>query len=82
MFVGLNPSTADESTDDPTIRRCIGFSKAWGVHGAHQDRAAAVLAMLPGIHCLRLTKDGHPGHPLYLPRGLKPVVMAGSRVAR
>ena len=30
MFVGLNPSTADEVTDDPTIRRCIGFAKAWG----------------------------------------------------
>lgn len=30
MFVGLNPSTADETLDDPTIRRCIGFAKKWG----------------------------------------------------
>jgi hypothetical protein len=30
MFVGLNPSTADEVEDDPTIRRCIGFAKRWG----------------------------------------------------
>lgn len=30
MFIGLNPSTADERKDDPTIRRCIGFAKAWG----------------------------------------------------
>lgn len=29
VFIGLNPSTADETTDDPTIRRCIGFAKAW-----------------------------------------------------
>jgi hypothetical protein len=29
-FIGLNPSTADENIDDPTIRRCIGFSKSWG----------------------------------------------------
>jgi len=30
MFVGLNPSTADEVTDDPTIRRCVAFAKASG----------------------------------------------------
>ena len=30
VFIGLNPSTADETQDDPTIRRCIGFAKRWG----------------------------------------------------
>lgn len=29
-FIGLNPSTADELTDDPTIRRCRNFARAWG----------------------------------------------------
>lgn len=124
MFVGLNPSTADETQDDPTIRRCIAFAKAWGyaglcmtnlfafratdpkdmkaaadpvgpdnnkhlgmlaqragvvvaawgANGTHRGRDAEVRAMLDqALHCLALTKDGHPGHPLYLPKTLKPV---------
>lgn len=32
-FIGLNPSTADETQDDPTIRRCINYAKAWGFGG-------------------------------------------------
>lgn len=30
QFIGLNPSTADETQDDPTVRRCVGFAKRWG----------------------------------------------------
>lgn len=33
MIIGLNPSTADEKEDDPTIRRCIDFAKSWGYGG-------------------------------------------------
>lgn len=29
-FVLLNPSTADETKDDPTIRRCMAFARSWG----------------------------------------------------
>lgn len=32
-FVMLNPSTADATQDDPTIRRCIGFAKSWDLDG-------------------------------------------------
>ena len=30
LFIGLNPSTADEREDDPTIRRCVSFAKSFG----------------------------------------------------
>lgn len=123
MFIGLNPSTADETNDDPTIRRCIAFAKAWGftglcmtnlfgfratdpkvmmsfadpvgcdndshllrvaegagiviaawgAHGTHLRRDEHVKALIPNLHYLRLTKDGHPGHPLYLPKDLTPI---------
>lgn len=33
VFVGLNPSTATESTDDPTIAKLIGFASRWGLGG-------------------------------------------------
>jgi hypothetical protein len=33
MFIGLNPSTADEREDDPTIRRCRSFARSWGYNG-------------------------------------------------
>lgn len=127
MFVGLNPSTADETLDDPTIRRCVAFAKAWGysalcmtnlfafratnpqdmkavsdqvgpsndeylrqlavgagvivaawgAHGTHRGRDKAVRKLMPSLHYLSLTKDGHPGHPLYLKKTLLPVRWEG-----
>lgn len=35
LFIMLNPSTADHTKDDATIRRCIGFAKSWGFGGIY-----------------------------------------------
>lgn len=29
-FILLNPSTADATADDPTVRRCVAFAADWG----------------------------------------------------
>ena len=33
LIIGLNPSTANETQDDPTLTRCINFAKSWGYGG-------------------------------------------------
>lgn len=30
VFIMLNPSRADATIDDPTLRRCISFAQSWG----------------------------------------------------
>lgn len=47
MFIGLNPSTADETQDDPTIRKCIGFAKRWGFAGLMMTNLFAFRATQP-----------------------------------
>jgi hypothetical protein len=126
QFICLNPSTADETHDDPTVRRCINFAQtwgfggmvmtnlfayratdpkqmkaapdpvgpdndlflyevafhagivvaAWGVYGSYRDRDKEVLKLLGNlpVYYLTITKDGRPGHPLYLRGGTKPIL--------
>lgn len=118
-FVLLNPSTADAVDLDPTLRRCVTFSKrdgfgsmtilnlyayrtssptvmlaasdpigpendrmlseatgtvvaGWGTN-ANPARVAHALTLLPPLKALKITKHGHPQHPLYV-KGDSPLV--------
>ena len=46
-FVLLNPSTADEKEDDPTVNRCIKFAKSWEYDGIWITNLFAYIATKP-----------------------------------
>ena len=60
VVVGLNPSTADETVDDPTIRRCIGFAKREGMSGLVMVNLFALRATDPGYMKLHQFPISHP----------------------
>ena len=49
LWVMLNPSTADAQEDDPTIRKCRGFSALWWYGGIEVVNLYAYRATKPGI---------------------------------
>ena len=47
MFIGLNPSTANEITDDPTIRRVVKMARNWGFGGVYMLNLFAWVTSYP-----------------------------------
>lgn len=47
MFIGLNPSTANENEDDPTIRRVIRFARDWGYGGVFMMNLFGIVSSNP-----------------------------------
>jgi len=59
LLLMLNPSTADATEDDPTIRRCRSFARAWGCNGI----AVANLYALRATDPAELWKHADPVGP-------------------
>lgn len=49
----------------------------WGVHATLNDRERHVVELFADagivLHAVRVTKDGHPGHPLYVRSSARPL---------
>ena len=49
QFIGLNPSTADEINNDPTVTRCINYAKRWGYDAMYMTNIFAYRATDPRV---------------------------------
>lgn len=47
MFIGLNPSTANEVDPDRTITRVVNFAHAWGYGGVYMTNLFALVSTQP-----------------------------------
>jgi hypothetical protein len=58
LFIMLNPSTADDQQDDPTLRRCKDFAKQWGYGGLYVGNLYSLRAVDPKT-LLKVSKFNH-----------------------
>lgn len=47
MFIGLNPSTANEYIEDRTITRVVGFAQRWGYGGVYMMNLFSFVSTKP-----------------------------------
>lgn len=84
LFVMLNPSTADASVDDATIRKCVGFATRMGFGGITVVNLFAYRATKPSDLIKAKFPEG-PGNQTFLLEALhthSDVVFAWGAIAR
>lgn len=79
VWIMLNPSTADALQDDPTIRRCIGFSRRAGAGGITVVNLFAYRATNPE-ELLRALDPVGPENDDHLRRVFDAAGIAGGRI--
>ena len=75
-FRTANPDALYEATDPVGVDndkwllelsvKCQKVVFAWGAKGKLLGRNKTVASTFSGAYCIKRTKEGHPGHPLYL----------------
>ncbi len=80
-FIGLNPSTADENVDDPTIRKCVKFAKTWGFDAMCMTNLFAFRATNPKVMKEAMDPIGYGNnrHLLIVANGASMIVAAWSQ---
>lgn len=79
IFIGFNPSTADEIQDDPTIVKMAGYSKRWGYGGLYVGNLFALVSPEPIDVLIRpgLAKGDENDHYLEELRHVAGIVVVG-----
>jgi hypothetical protein len=77
-FIGLNPSTADESRLDPTLRRCVRFADSWGYGSFVMLNVFAFRTTQP-LGLLLANDPVGPANWMWLSLLMQPVQAAGGR---
>lgn len=79
LFIMLNPSTADATKDDPTIRRCVGFAKREGCAGIRVVNLYALRATKPAdLWCVNDPVGPENGD--HLRRAISHAALSGSPI--
>jgi len=61
LFIGLNPSTANATRDDPTIRRLVNFAKSWGFGGLFVGNLFSIVSADPAVLLTDTSKELYGG---------------------
>lgn len=57
LFIGLNPSTANATKDDPTVVRLISFAKFWGFGGLYVGNLFSLVSADPAVLLTQTWKE-------------------------
>ncbi|MDE5555298.1 MAG: DUF1643 domain-containing protein [Muribaculaceae bacterium] len=83
ILIGLNPSTADETTSDATMRKILGFIEKWDERTTHHFDSFIMLNLYPLIETSPAVLNArHEFNPLLHSRNLAIITMFLEKYSR